>query len=953
MSPFSGCADWPRDPSYRASTGRPKWRVRSAPKIRRKASPLSKEANRRSAVGGTGASVRAGMAAAALFAGAGWLYAGHLAALRTAGPDHWALWPLVALGAFASERKPVKIHSRRVNLSVALTELPALVGIVYLSPVLALSALLCGSLSASAFQRRKPSKVAISLGSLVVAVGASVAFYDHFIGFLGRSAPGSPRGWVVAGLTLILMSLLNLVLLLAAASFQELHYWVPPFRRLALYTGAALAVSYVAGMMAVLLISVNPWAAILFSLALAGGDRAFQGTRSAHGRYSEVANLYHLTRELLAHTSTQEVMSTALGRACSLAHADRAEVVLPVDTAEGQLAVRCSLGLGGAEGLSFDEEDGLSARDLLVNQATPFREGAPCEVMGIFGALGGEGFSDAMAASLEPGKRDCGYLLISDPAYHNYTFSDRDLHFLEALAATLGMALRSSEAMERLRRELATRQYQARHDPLTGLPNREQFLLNLEHVLTSYPDRAVAAVLVDLDSFKEINDTLGHLTGDAVLGQVALRLQDLGAPGTVAVPWLAHATSDPAYTKGARWQGHPAEVGTAEWFEGEGTSFWRRLVKTPGEEPAARLGGDEFALLLVRATTAELEAACKQVLGVLTQHCEVETLSLDLRASVGVATVAPNARNRSATVLVRHAEVAMYLAKSSGGGTRFYTPAEDQMSLRRLTVATELRRAVETEALEVWYQPVVELATGQLAGCEALLRWHHERFGPVSPTEFVPVAESSGLIDPITWWVLERSLSQLVRWRERVADMTVAVNLSARSLVTGGVAERVADALDRHQLPARALTLELTESCTLHDTRRSQAAMGALAELGVNLAIDDYGTGFSSLSRLKALPFDDLKIDRLFVKDIVADRGDEAIVRSTIELARALGRTVTAEGVEDEATLTRLATLGCNAAQGFYLARPLPSSQFELWAEAWPAQRQVNFARLRPASLVG
>ena len=908
---------------------------------------MSKEASRHKLT--TAASVRAGLVAAGLFAATAWLYLSHLAALRPAGPDYWELWPLIALGAFAGDSNPVKLHSRRVNLSLGLTELPALVGVVYLSPLLALSAVLCGSLAASAYVGRKASKAVVSGGAYTLALGAGIIVYDHL---LAGAAPGTPQGWAAAGLALLMVLAADTVLALAAASVHELHWWVPPVRALVVYSLGSLAACYVGAMMAVLLIWVNPWTALLFSLVVAGANRAFQETRATHERYSDVANLYNLTRELLALTSTRDVMSTALERASLLAHADRTEVVLPVATGAGPIAVRCSLGRGRR--LAFDEEDGLSARDLLVNESLPLRERAGSEVTGLSAALGEEGFSDAMAASLEPGKKGCGYLLVSDPAYHNYSFTDKDLHFLEALAATLGTALRSSEAMERLRRELATRRYQARHDPLTGLPNREHFLHNVEHVLQSRPLSAVAGVLVDLDGFKEVNDTLGHLTGDAVLVEVARRLQDLGAPGTSALPWLAEAVLGPAFADDAasRRREH-SEVGTAAWFEGEGTSFWRKMAKAPGEEPAARLGGDEFALLLVRPGTVELEQACNEVLKVLSRPYLVEGLSLDLHASVGVATAAPHGGSRDATTVMRHAEVAMYLAKSGGGGTRFYTPAEDQMSIRRLTLATELRRAVETDGLDLWYQPVVELATGQVVGCEALLRWHHERFGPVSPVEFVPVAENSGLIDPITWWVLERSLSELVRWRQRLPGLVVSVNLSARSLASGSVADKVEAALRRSGLPPRALTLELTESCTMRDAPRSETALSELAELGVNLAIDDYGTGFSSLSRLKRLPFDDLKIDRSFVKDIVADRGDEAIVRSTIELARSLGRTVTAEGVEDEATLERLASLGCTAAQGFYLARPLPVPQFEAWVESWPAQRRASFAKLLPAPLAG
>ncbi|MGH9106154.1 MAG: putative bifunctional diguanylate cyclase/phosphodiesterase, partial [Acidimicrobiales bacterium] len=283
---------------------------------------------------------------------------------------------------------------------------------------------------------------------------------------------------------------------------------------------------------------------------------------------------------------------------------------------------------------------------------------------------------------------------------------------------------------------------------------------------------------------------------------------------------------------------------------------------------------------------------------------------------------------------------AMYLAKAAGGGVRFYDPAEDHSTLRRLTLATELRRAMEREELDLWYQPVVELGTGEVLGCEALLRWNHPEFGPVSPLEFIPVAESAGLIDLLTWWVLAKALAQVKPWRGLVPGLSVAVNLSARTLATGAVPDQVALALREADIPPEALTLELTESCMMNDPRTSERAMRNLRDLGVGLSIDDYGTGFSSLSRLKHLPFKELKIDRSFVKEMVRDRGDEAIVRSTIELARNLGRTVTAEGVEDKVTLQRLANLGCHAAQGYYLARPLPAAECEAWLTSsvrWPS----------------
>jgi predicted signal transduction protein with EAL and GGDEF domain len=353
----------------------------------------------------------------------------------------------------------------------------------------------------------------------------------------------------------------------------------------------------------------------------------------------------------------------------------------------------------------------------------------------------------------------------------------------------------------------------------------------------------------------------------------------------------------------------------------------------------ARLGGDEFSVLLAASDGGSIEAASERLMSVIKQPFAVKGLLLDIGASMGVAVAGANDRARDATSLMRHADIAMYVAKEAGGGVRFYDPAEDRSGVRSLTLATDLRRAIEQETLQVWYQPVVQLGTGDVLGCEALLRWTHEEHGPISPVEFIPVAESAGLIDPLTWWVLDRALAQLKSWRELIPGLGVAVNLSARSLAGGHVPDRVDAALHRANMQPSALTLELTESNMWTDLVASQRTMFSLKELGVSLSIDDYGTGFSSLTRLKDLPFKELKIDRSFVTRMLHDRSDEAIVRTTIELGRSLGRHVTAEGVEDQATLRRLASLGCHAAQGYYLARPLPPEECEAWLSSfarWP-----------------
>ena len=465
-------------------------------------------------------------------------------------------------------------------------------------------------------------------------------------------------------------------------------------------------------------------------------------------------------------------------------------------------------------------------------------------------------------------------------AFRHEGFKRADLRFFEAQPPNAGVALRSSKLTEQLR-------HQAQHDALTGLPNRALFTKGLEEALDGFPtDGRVAVMLIDLDGFKEVNDTLGHHTGDAILREVARRLAPMSTDGNLV----------------------------------------------------ARLGGDEFSVLLRRAPDDRAIAVlADEILGLISEPLGVDGLLLDVRASLGVAVSTP--QSRDATGLLRHADIAMYAAKGSGGGAHFYDRAADRSTLRRLRLATELRRAIERSDLDVWYQPVVELKTGAVVSCEALLRWSHDQFGPISPVEFIPVAESGGLIDELTWWVLETALAQAKAWREVLPNLNVAVNLSPRSLMSVDISRRVDSALRKAGLDPSALTLELTEGSAMADPQSSERVLRDLQGLGVNLSIDDYGTGFSSLSRLKDLPFQELKIDRSFVKEMIHVKSDEAIVRSTIELARNLGRTVTAEGVEDRATLQHLESLGCHAAQGFFLARPLPAPQCEAWliaaSSAW------------------
>jgi diguanylate cyclase (GGDEF)-like protein len=797
-----------------------------------------------------------------------------LAGRKPAGGDRPVLWAVVALGVWAANIQPVPVRNRQSSISVALAEIPAMVGVVFLAPGPALLAISFGHLVADAQRRFSPVKAITNWLLYLVSVSVGIFAYDWLIN--GRS-PITASAWTATAVAVTLINLVNLALVLALMPALSSHQR-PPLSSLALPSGLAVAISTVGSLVAISLIWLNTWGVLLFIGVAAAANSAYRGTMVSGQRYANLERLYEFTRHLGSLTEANDVITTVLEEARTLLAAGRAELVVPVYSPGGPTALRCSLSGEGAVDLGTGS-NGSSLDTLAAERgALLFDESVKGEAA-LAAAMAEHGLKEALIAPFQRGDPKAGYLLVADRAFKHEGFKRADLRFFEALAANAGVALRSSKLLEQLRQEATVRHYQAQHDALTGLPNRALFTERLEEALDKATDDArVAVMLIDLDGFKEVNDTLGHHTGDAILIEVAQRLGPLDQDGSVV----------------------------------------------------ARLGGDEFAVLILDAPDDDtISVRAEEIIGSIGLPLGVDGLLLDIRASLGMA-VSPQ-DSHDATSLMRHADIAMYAAKHSGGGIHFYDRVEDRSTLRRLRLATELRRAIEQGDLDVWYQPVIELSTSSVISCEALLRWSHDQFGPISPTEFIPVAESAGLIDQLTWWVLETALEQAKAWRQLVPGLKMAVNISARSLMSMDIAVRLGEMLERVGLEPSALTLELTESSAMADPQGSARVLSELRDLGVNLSIDDYGTGFSSLSRLKHLPFHELKIDRSFVKEMINDKGDEAIVRSTIELARNLGRTVTAEGVEDQATLQRLESLGCHAAQGFFLARPLPASQCEAW----------------------
>ncbi|MGZ6966083.1 MAG: putative bifunctional diguanylate cyclase/phosphodiesterase, partial [Acidimicrobiia bacterium] len=389
----------------------------------------------------------------------------------------------------------------------------------------------------------------------------------------------------------------------------------------------------------------------------------------------------------------------------------------------------------------------------------------------------------------------------------------------------------------------------ANTDELTGLANRERFRTQIEDKLTraGRAGESFAVMLLDLDRFKEINDTLGHHYGDQLLRELGPRLVECVGPDGIV----------------------------------------------------ARMGGDEFAVLPAEQTAdpEELERYAREIIEVVQRPFEVEQMTLQVGASVGVARFPLDGDDPH--TLLRRADMAMYAAKDANRGVDLYASGLDRDSRQRLSLLSDFRRALESDELVVHYQPIVDVRGAEVRGAEGLVRWEHPEHGLLPPGAFIAAVEQTGLIGPLTRHVLERSIAQCATWRTDGKDLSVAVNLSVRNLMDPDLPTQISTLLDIYGLPANALQLEITESMIMSDPERALAIVGCLSELGVRLSVDDFGTGYSSLANLKRLPIDELKIDRSFVSPMMQDESDLIIVRSTINLGHDLGLKVIAEGVED------------------------------------------------------
>lgn len=442
------------------------------------------------------------------------------------------------------------------------------------------------------------------------------------------------------------------------------------------------------------------------------------------------------------------------------------------------------------------------------------------------------------------------------------------------------------DAFSEMRKQVHHRQaalvHEATHDALTGLPNRTLLQDRMSQAIGAArrDQRPVTFLVMDLDRFKDVNDTLGHIVGDQLLTEIGNRLRDT----------LREA------------------------------------------DTIARMGGDEYGVLLLNTRRESAPQVAQKIQDILAEPFLIHELRLYIGASIGIACYPEDGVDYHA--LIQRADVALYIAKDKQQRYALYESAQDNYSVGRLALMGDLRGALANDSLSLHFQPKLDVATRKPTGVEALLRWSHPDYGPIPPDQTVALAEHTGLIGALTYWVLDQALTIAARWHHNNTPLNLAINLSVHNLRDRKFPQQVRDCLASHRFPPEALTLEITEHAMMSNRSDAIEVLKELDVMGVRLSVDDYGTGFSSLAYLKQLPVDELKIDKSFVMRMHHNPNDEVIVRSTIDLAHNLGLNVVAEGVESGECLDRLAAFGCDIAQGFHMSAPLPENDLQAWIDA-------------------
>ncbi len=788
------------------------------------------------------------------------------------------LHPVLVAALFTlSEIVAVHLWVRGEAHTKSLSEIPLVIGLYALAPSQLVVCATAGVLVALAgFRRQRGAKLAFNLTQFAMQIVVALTTFELLV---DRSAPLAGRSWPAAILAALAAEFASSVLVTVALWMHTRAVDLGALVRAELAAVPAGVASASVGVLASLALAGMPTALVLLATVVVTTVAAYRGYGSLLRRHRHLQQLQEYGRAISEAVARDDVTPAALRGAAELLGAARAYLLLLVPDRPGHVwRARFAAGdvRSGVEAL--DPADPIAA---VLGSGEPVhirRHGASSQRRTSLAHLG---IGELLAAPLRADGAVVGVLAVANDTGSVDAFDRNDLALFVTLSDQTALTLQNGRLLSALRAEIEERERRALHDEVTGLGNRAALLEDLGDRCANDP-APLAVAIIGLERFGAVNEALGYERGDEVLRLLADRLR-------------------------------------------------RRLRLS---DLVARLTGGEFAVAFDEVADEEAaRAAIGSLLDSISEPIPFGGIEVTLGACAGVA-LRPEHGNDPA-VLLRRADAAYRVAKDARRAVELFDEQRDHDAAGRLLLATQLRHAIEREELTVVYQPKCDLDDGAIRGVEALVRWDHPERGFIPPDEFVQLAEQTGSIHALTAFVFRRALADRRRWAESGLELDLSVNVSARDLDHDWLVREVPGLLSMTGCPPTSLTLEITETQLMADVERARAAITPLHELGVRISIDDYGTGYSSLAVLRALPISEIKIDKSFVLDMRADDNDAVVVRSTVQLGQALALEVVAEGVETTVSWELLCEWGCNRAQGYLIARPTPPDKIPAIIAAW------------------
>ncbi len=783
-----------------------------------------------------------------------------------------AMFAVVGVLWVVADRVPVMLPFRGVTYALMFDDVPLLFGLVFLAPnLLVLCSVCTTAFICTVLRRQAVMKIAFNVASAAFATALAATVFREL---LGHHSPDTLVGWAAAAAALVTSQVttsltIRIIGLLSGQKAKQRTGLI-----LVAMQAMLMAASVCLGLAFLDAAWHNAWALLPLAVVATLIIVAFRGYAKLRIRFLSLQHLYDFSQIMSTANLEPSSMSVdILKEVCTVLRASQAQLILAEPSGVPRRIRFTDRGPSGIEPITLAEASIVSQA---ISTGKASLQHTPAQGPPAVDAIAGE-YHDALVAPLMNSHTAIGAIVALDRDEDGDSFDEDDLRLFETLVAHASTSLERARLVEELRYEVDSKSHQATHDMLTGLPNRILFLTRAAEALSD--SGSVAIVLLDIDRFKDVNDTLGHAIGDRLLCEIAERL----------------------------------------------------LRAVSGRATVARLGGDEFALVIADVTDPERAIEIVHELNVEMQRpIKMDGLTLAVTASAGIA-MAPE-HGDDVALLLQRADIAMYVAKEHRGAVEVYSVEHDQSMQRWLMLGGLLTHALEAGTeLSLMYQPIGDVRSRDIAYVEALCRWNHPEQGFIPPEEFIAIAEQMGLIPQITDFVLNEGCAQLARWREAGVTIGLAVNVSGREFADINLIDRVQACLRRYDIPAHLLTLEVTETEIMADLGAATKVLYKLSELGIKLGIDDYGTGYSSLQYLHKLPVNELKIDRSFVTNLPNEASNRIIVRSSIQMAHSLGLYVIAEGAEDELTCAMLAEAECDFIQGYYLSKPQKAEDLQEW----------------------